>query len=349
MNSQIVELNLRQLLDITKISSGAFAPLTGFLNAENFRGVVDTMHLADGSPWTIPIILNVPESFEAQPGEEVTLTFQGGVLASLQVDEVYDYDPVYYCQQVFGTINSEHPSVLELMSVPPRAVGGRVELLNAPHFEWTPHELSPAEVRMVVQRRGWSTVAGFHTRNAPHRAHEYLIRCCLELYDAVLVHPVVGVKKPGDASLEEILAGYNELIENYLPKERIIFCPISMASRYAGPREAVFTALVRKNYGCTHFVVGRDHTGVGSFYGPYESHEIFRSLDHLGIEPLLLKGPFYCHRCDGISTESTCPHEEAHRVRISGTDVRKMMQVGEYPEPFVMRPSVFDALLRCRP
>ncbi|GBD13990.1 Sulfate adenylyltransferase [bacterium HR24] len=348
----VVRLDARQLSDLQMIAQGAFSPLEGFLCREDYRNVLRHMRLADGTVWSLPITLAVDaESARSlKEGQEVALAAPDGQsVGLLELEEVFPYDKEEEAQSVFRTTDPAHPGVQALLQRGDVLLGGKVWALELARGEgpFGPYWLTPAETRAEFARRGWRTVVGFQTRNPIHRAHEYLQKCALEMVDGLLVHPLVGETKADDIPAEVRLRCYEALLGGYYPRERVLLAVFPAYMRYAGPREAIFHALCRKNYGCTHFIVGRDHAGVGSYYGPYDAQHIFREFapEELGITPLFFENAFYCRRCGGMASAKTCPHPPEDQVNLSGTQVRAMLARGELPPPEFTRPEVARLLL----
>ncbi|MAB90684.1 MAG: sulfate adenylyltransferase [Planctomycetes bacterium] len=340
-------LDSNQVLDVEKIANGTFSPLTGFSGSKDYRSVCEDMRLADGTPWSIPIILQVPSALAAEfsVGEEVHLWNDTEDRSSglLTVEEIYEIDLTEQAEKVYGTTERAHPGVDRMMQGGTTCVAGPVWLLTHSESLIPPaYDLDPAHVRAEIANRGWKTVTGFQTRNLGHKAHEHLQKVGLELTDGLLIHPLIGWKKPGDMLPEIILEGYELLMEHYYPKDRVMLAGLTTAMRYAGPREALFHSIIRRNFGCTHFIVGRDHAGVGGYYEKYAGHRVFDrfTTDELGIIPLRLHGPSYCKVCDEIVTEAICPHGPDGWVDISGTEVRAMVGRGECPPSEIMRPEI---------
>jgi len=308
------------------------------------------MRLPSGDVYTIPVVLDVsPQDAERLRGRPtVSLTFQGVEVGKLCPDSFFRPDKQDLAGKVFRTTDPAHPGVAHLMMMEEMFVGGAVQLTHRVELDISEFEFTPAETKSIFAQRGWKSIIGFQTRNVPHRAHEYLHRVGLETSDGLFVQPLVGRKKAGDYTPEAIMRGYRTLVQEFFPENRVVLGILSTAMRYAGPREAVFHAIIRRNYGCTRFIVGRDHAGVGSYYGKYDAHELTRRFDNeLGIEVVRLNGPYYCSRCDGIVTEQTCPHRETEpdAVRdISGTDMRALLVEGRAPEQHIMRPEVVASL-----
>lgn len=343
-------LNRRQYLELEKIGVGAFAPLRGFMDAREFRSVVDELHLPGGEPFPLPVVLDVsPEdATRVRRANRVALAYGGAVVGEMEPLDVFQVDRATAAEQLFGMTSTAHPGVAHFFRMAPWFVGGTVRLVQRVHFEFSAYELSPQETQRLFAERGWRTVVGFQTRNVPHRAHEHLHRLGLEIADGLFIQPLVGARKRGDFTPEAILAGYRVLIEQFYPAERVVLGILSTYMRYAGPREAIFHAIIRRNYGCTHFIVGRDHGGVGGLYGKYDAHELARRFDgRLGIEILPMAGPFHCGRCGGTATERTCGHRRTapEVVReINASDVRRMLAEGVAPPPELMRSEVLAGL-----
>ena len=347
-----VRLDARQLSDLQMIAQGAFSPLEGFLGRQDYRSVLEHMRLADGTPWPLPVTLAVEDEAARalKEGQEVALLAPDGRLAGLlELAEVFPYDKEQEAQRVFRTADPAHPGVAALLQRGDVLLGGKVWALELERGEgpFRPYWLTPAETRAEFARRGWRTVVGFQTRNPIHRAHEYIQKCALEMVDGLLVHPLVGETKADDIPAQVRLRCYEALLQGYYPQERVVLAVFPAYMRYAGPREAVFHALCRKNYGCTHFIVGRDHAGVGNYYGPYDAQHIFREFtpQELGITPLFFENAFYCRRCGGMASAKTCPHPPQERVDLSGTQVRALLARGELPPPEFTRPEVARLLL----
>lgn len=345
-----LQINQRQYLELEKIAFGAFLPLTGFMNGEEFSSVVNQMRLPTGTPFPLPILMDVSaeQARRVRSLDRAALVYQDQEVGQLFPADTYTCDKEEVALKVFGTKDAAHPGVDHFYRMGECFIGGRVELSRRVNFEFSDYEITPAASRAHFARSGWKTVVGFQTRNVPHRAHEYLQRVALELADGIFIQPLVGRKKRGDYHPLAILAGYRALIDGFLPPERVLLGILSTAMRYAGPREAVFHALIRRNYGCTHFIIGRDHAGVGNYYEKYAAHALARTFaGELGIEILYLYGPFHCRACGGIVTEKTCPHLRTapHQTRqISGTDVRAtILGQGTIPAE-VMRPEVIASL-----
>lgn len=347
-----IHLNRRQLSDLDLIGIGVLSPLEGFMGQADYERVVEEMHLASGLPWSIPVTLAVAESEASalQVGEELTLMDEQGDLRGLmKLHEKFPYDKKREAREVYRTTEDLHPGVQALYAQGEVLLAGPIQLLELPdHQAFHPYHLTPAEARKAFADRSWRTVVGFQTRNPVHRAHEYIQKCALEMIDGLLLHPLVGETKQDDIPPETRMRCYQALLEGYYPKDRVILAVLPAAMRYAGPREAIFHALIRKNYGCTHFIVGRDHAGVGNYYGTFDAHTIFQDFSsaELGITPLFFDHAFYCRRCQGMATTKTCPHGPEERVSLSGTKVREMLHRVELPPPEYSRREVAEVLLQ---
>jgi sulfate adenylyltransferase len=343
-----VRLDGRALADLECLAVGAFSPLTGFLGESDHAAVVEHGRLAGGQVWTLPVALPVPAETLRSGPERLALTDQAGtVLAVVDVEEVHQPDPVAEAKHVFDTDDPAHPGVAATLARPGPLVGGPVQVLRLPAVPaGLGPRLTPVQVRAEAAARGWRTMAGFQTRNPVHRAHEYLHKVALEQVDGLLLHPLVGETKDDDVPAALRMTCYRVLLEGYYPAGRVLLSAFPAAMRYAGPREAVLHAIVRKNYGCTHFIVGRDHAGVGSYYETYAAQDAFDAYadGELGIEPLKFEHAFYCRRCDGMATSRTCPHPPGSRVHLSGTAVRALLSNGRLPPPEFSRPEVARAL-----
>lgn len=329
--------------DVVNIATGAFSPLVGFMGRHDMDAVVRAGRLADGVPWTIPIVLDVDEGTARRLGDDVVLTHGGTPLARMQINERFTLDRRAVAAGVFGTEDESHPGVAEVMSWRPLLLAGPVELLGAPAGPHTRYTLTPRETRVLFAAKEWRTVVGFQTRNVPHLGHEYVQKTALTFVDGIFINPVIGRKKAGDFKDEVILAAYETLVRHYYLRDRAVLAVLRMEMRYAGPREAVHHAIVRKNFGCTHFVVGRDHAGVGSFYGPYAAQEIFDDYPDLGIVPLFFTAFFHCRRCGSVVNEKTCPHGAADRMDFSGSSFRAALLNGGQSDIFV-RPEVLEVV-----
>ena len=340
-------LTAAEAADLRALASGAYSPLVGFMGAKEHESVTESMRLPDGTLWPIPICLGIPDGVRVDDGRLALRDEQGGLLGVLEITEVFERDRQAEAELVYGTGDPEHPGVARVLGAPARAVAGPIQAVVEPvPGPVGSRALTPAETRAAFAERGWNSVVGFQTRNPVHRAHEYLMKCALEMVDGLLLHPLVGPTKEGDVPAEVRMRAY-EAVLGYFPPARVLLAALVAPMRYAGPREAVLHALVRKNYGCTHFIVGRDHAGVGSYYGTFQAQELISSLpaDDLGITPLRFDNAFYCRRCLAMGTGKTCPHPDSDHVALSGTQVRAMLAAGQLPPPEFSRAEVAELLI----
>jgi sulfate adenylyltransferase len=347
-----VVVSERELADLEMLATGALCPLTGFQGEADYRSVLETMHLANGLAWAIPVVLSLTEDDVHKVGgaESIALVPADGAapLAVLRIAEQFKRDKHTEATAVYRTDDLEHPGVAALYEAGDTCVAGTVEAIALPgHEDFANYRLTPAETRFAFQERGWRTVVGFQTRNPIHRAHEYIQKCALEIVDGLLVHPLMGATKADDVPPDVRMQCYEALFGGYYPHDRAMISVFPAAMRYAGPREAIWHAIARKNYGCTHFIVGRDHAGVGQYYGTYDAQKIFEEFEpgELGITPLMFEHSFWCNRCEGMGSPKTCPHEAEDRVSLSGTKVREMLAAGERPPQEFSRPEVADILI----
>jgi sulfate adenylyltransferase len=340
----------RELSDLEMMAVGALSPLTGFMGEQDYRSVLQDMHLVNGLPWTIPVTLSLDEGGAKRIGgaTRIALMSEDRPIALLGVESVYRRDRETEAESVFRTSDPAHPGVAALNAAGDFVVAGEVQVIRLPEHEtFQQYRLTPAQTRSAFAERGWHTVVGFQTRNPVHRAHEYLQKCAMEIVDGLLLHPLVGETKGDDVPADVRMRCYEILFENYYPHDRAMMSVFPAAMRYAGPKEAIWHAIARKNYGCTHFIVGRDHAGVGSYYGTYDAQRIFDEFEpgELGITPLFFEHSFYCVKCEQMASPKTCPHGDAERVILSGTKVREMLRAGQKPPMEFSRPEVAQILI----
>ncbi len=332
---------------IQNIAQGILSPIEGFMGRNDYQRVLDEMRLENDIPWTIPILLHAPEGLTAGNGDEVDLVNDSGsTVGVLAFEESYKIDRKEFAKKVFKTEDESHPGVANAYSQSPWVVGGKILWASKPQeTEFTPVTLTPKETRFLFKEKAWKNVVAFQTRNAPHIGHEYVQKTALAFADGIFINPVLGKKKPGDFTDEAIVVAYKTLMKGYYPAGTAVMSILNYEMQYAGPREAILHAIMRKNFGCSHIAIGRDHAGVGKFYEPYEAQEIFEEFPDLGISPLFFREFFYCTKCLGIANEKICPHAESDRLTFSGTKLRTMFQSGEAPPKEFMRPEVADAIM----
>lgn len=347
-----VVLNERATSDLQMIAIGGLSPLTGFMEQADYEQVVNEMHLSNGLPWSIPVTLPVTEEVASSLREGSLIRLdnaEGEFIGVLQLTQKYRYDKTHEAVKVYRTDDENHPGVKVLYQQGEVNLAGPIWLLERhPHPQFPAYQIDPRQSRQLFQERGWRTIVGFQTRNPIHRAHEYIQKCAMETVDGLFLHPLVGATKEDDIPADVRMRCYEIILEHYYPEDRVILAINPAAMRYAGPREAIFHALIRKNYGCTHFIVGRDHAGVGNYYGTYDAQYIFDEFEPaaLGITPMKFEHAFYCTRTQQMATTKTSPSRPEERVHLSGTKVREMLRRGEMPPPEFSRPEVAAELIR---
>ena len=345
-----LRLNAREISDLEMIATGAYSPLEGFMDRSDYGSVCANMRLASGTAWPIPVTLSLTneQASTLRQFQDVALYQNDDLLAVLHLADKYVYDKVREAELVYRTTDAAHPGVRALYNQGDWLLGGKISLVNRPrNLPFQEYRRAPAETRALFQERGWRRVVAFQTRNPVHRAHEYIQKCALEIADGLLLHPLVGETKADDISASVRMQSYEAILAGYYPPARTILSIMPAAMRYAGPREAVFHALIRKNYGCSHFIVGRDHAGVGNYYGTYDAHQIFDEFasEELGLTPLFFDHTFYCRLCGAMASSKTCPHETTEHVTLSGTKVREMLSLGQVPPVEFTRPEVARVLI----
>jgi sulfate adenylyltransferase len=343
-----IEVNYDLRNDIENIADGIFSPLEGFPGQDDFQSIVKSGRLTNGLAWTIPIIMDVDEetATNMKDAGEVVLRTGNEHFGIIKIEETYSYDKTSVAKAIYQTNDVNHPGVMKIIGLKNRLIGGKIEVFKRiPQSPLRKFRMSPSDIRTEIHKRGWKTVVGFQTRNVPHVAHEMLQKTAMNIYDGLFVNPLIGKKKSGDFKDDVILGSYETLIENYYPKNRTMFGTLHTEMRYAGPKEAIHHAIMRKNFGCSHFIIGRDHAGVRNYYDPFAAHEIFSDYPDIGIEPLFFPSFYYCNKCLSFANERNCPHGSEFREELSGTKMRKMMGSGEIPAEHLMRPEIAKLII----
>lgn len=338
-----IDTNLSE--DILNIANGVFSPLTGFLCFDDLDHVVKEKRLANDIPWTIPILFNPPTT-DIKEGDTIRLTNkETGVEALLEIHDMYTYDTHMLSQEIFRTTDTAHPGVAHVQSMKNAFVGGDITLLASKSRHFDEYQLTPRETRVLFKEKGWREIVAFQTRNPPHIGHEYVQKTALTFVDGIFINPIIGKKKSGDFKDEVILASYETLMKHYYLRDRAVMSILRTSMKYAGPREAIHHAIMRKNFGCTHFIVGRDHAGVGNYYGPYDAHDIFKEFPDLGIIPVFFRSFSLCTKCGSVVNDKICPHDQQYHINFSGKKIREILLEGKIPPEDMMRKEVAETIL----
>ena len=343
-----LEIDEEKAIEVQNIATGVFSPLKGFMNQEDYREVVQNSRLASGHAWTLPIVLPVDRETAKKfaKNDTIILKTRNAVIASMQVEDIYAWDFDEYARNVFGTTDEKHPGVKGLKAGGEFFVGGSINFLSDPISNFPAYYLTPRETRVLFKEKKWDTVVGFQTRNVSHLGHEYVQKSAQSIVDGLFINPVIGKKKSGDFTDEVILDSYKALIDEYYVKERTVMSILQFEMRYAGPKEAIFHAIVRKNFGCSHFIIGRDHAGVGNYYHPFAAQKIFDSFPDLGITPVFFMSVFCCKKCNSIANDKTCPHPQGDHIDFAGKIIREKLVSKQIPPESMMRKEVAEAILK---
>ena len=341
-----IEINTNLSEDILNIANGVFSPLEGFLCQNDLETILKEKRLQDDTPWTIPILLDVNEK-NIKEGDTILLkNDETGVKATLKIEEIYKYDKKTIAKEVYKTLDTNHPGVTNTFNMKDKFIGGKISLISSKKREFDEYNLTPKETRVLFKEKGWKEIVAFQTRNPPHIGHEYVQKTALTFVDGLFINPIIGKKKTGDFRDDVILKSYEALIKHYYLKDRAVMSILRTSMKYAGPREAIHHAIMRKNYGCTHFIVGRDHAGVGNYYGPYDAHDIFNEFPDLEIIPVFFRSFSRCTKCGSVVNDKICPHDQKYHINFSGKKIREILNNGQIPPEDMMRKEVAEEILK---
>lgn len=346
---QKIVVNSETIIVIKNIAFGVFSPLEGFMHANNYRYVLEHMYLENNVAWPFPITLDVSdeEVKDLKPDDQIILTnSENTPIALMKIDDIYGYDKKEYAEKTFGTLDIKHPGVESVFNYKEKLIGGEIFLINEPTINFPDLNLKPIETRVLFKEKGWESIVAFQTRNPPHIGHEGVQKAALTIADGLFINPVIGKKQKGDFLDEVIIESYKALIREYYPKNRVVMSTFETEMRYAGPKEAIYHAIARKNFGCNHIIIGRDHAGVGDFYGPFDAHYIFDQFPDLGIEPIKFRSFSKCSKCDAVVNDKICPHPPEMQNFFAGREIRAALLEGKPPDPEVMRPEVAQVILK---
>jgi len=344
-----IEINTNLSEDIDNMATGIFSPLTGFLCRNDLENVISDKRLENDTPWTIPILLDCSKEQIKDIKEGDTLLLknkENEMIATIDIEDIYSIDKKTLANKVYRTTDEAHPGVANVYAMKEKILGGSIYLYKSKPSAFEDYNLSPKETRTLFKEKNWKETVAFQTRNPPHIGHEYVQKAALTVVDGLFVNPIIGKKKKGDFTDEVILESYNALMKYYYPKERAVMSILRTSMKYAGPREAIHHSIMRKNFGCTHFIVGRDHAGVGSYYGPYDAHEIFSEFPDLGITPIFFGSFSRCTKCNSVVSDKICPHDQSYQINFSGKKIREILNNGEIPPEDMMRKEVSETILK---
>jgi len=343
------EISTNTSEDILNIANGIFSPLEGFLCKNDLNNILKEKRLENDTPWTIPILLDFDknEIKDIKEGDTILLTNkETGVTSLIDIEEIQSYDKKTVAEAVYKTNDVNHPGVANIYNMKEKLLGGKIRLFENKIREYDKYNLTPKETRFLFRAKGWREIVAFQTRNPPHIGHEYVQKTALTFVDGIFINPIIGKKKIGDFTDDVILASYETLMKHYYLKERAVMSILRTSMKYAGPREAIHHAIMRKNFGCTHFIVGRDHAGVGKYYGPYDAHEIFSEFPDLGIIPLFFRSFSRCTKCNSVVNDKICPHDQKYHINFSGKKIREILRNGQIPSEDMMRKEVAETILK---
>lgn len=343
-----IPIDYETFIEVENIAIGTFSPLEGYMTQQELESVLENGRLTNDLAWTVPITfaVNKKQADLLEKGNQFALTYKGDAVALFKLEDKFIPDKRRWVEAVFGTTDDQHPGVKRIYEKNEILLGGTIDLLNRPTAPFPENRLTPKETRVLFKAKGWKTIVGFQTRNAPHIGHEYVQKAALTFVDGIFINPVIGKKKPGDFKDDVILKSYDALINLYYLRERSVLVTLLTEMRYAGPKEAIFHSIMRKNFGCTHFIIGRDHAGVGNYYPPFAAQDIFEDYPDIGIVPLFFRSFSHCTKCGSVVNEKICPHSPEHHINFSGTKIRKMLTEGKHPPKELMRPEVADIILQ---
>jgi len=348
-NIPTFEINTNLAEDILNIANGVFSPLEGFLSRNDLESCITHMRLTDDIPWTIPILLDFDstEIKDIKEGDTIFLkNKETGLKAAIDIEDIYTFDKKLLAKEVYRTLDANHPGVANVFSTKSHFIGGKISVFENKTREFDQYNLSPKETRILFKEKGWNKVVAFQTRNPPHIGHEYVQKTALTFVDGLFINPIIGKKKSGDFKDDVILSSYEALMKYYYPKERAVMSILRTSMKYAGPREAIHHSIMRKNFGCTHFIIGRDHAGVGDYYGPYDAHEIFKEFPDLEIEPIFFRSFSRCKKCGSVVNDKICPHGQEYQINFSGKKIRALLNEGKIPPEDMMRKEVAETILK---
>jgi sulfate adenylyltransferase len=344
-----LEINTNLAEDVINITQGIFSPLEGFLCSDDLENVLKQKRLESDTPWTIPILLDIDKTIkhDLKEGDTILLSNnENGVKATFDIQEIYQYDKKTLAQNIYGTQDLGHPGVANVFNMKELLIGGKLSIIENKTREFDEYNLSPRETRVLFKEKGWKEIVAFQTRNPPHIGHEYVQKTALTFVDGIFINPIIGKKKSGDFKDEVILESYKTLMNHYYLKKRSVMSILRTSMKYAGPREAIHHAIMRKNYGCTHFIVGRDHAGVGNYYKPYDAHDIFSEFPDLGIIPIFFRSFSRCTKCGSVVNDKICPHDQKDHINFSGKKIREILHEGKIPPEDMMRKEVAETILK---